>query len=310
MLKGKSNLEQRRVRVIVPATTANLGPGFDTLGMSLGLYNTIEFQLGGDSIEVRVEGEGEDVLPRDSSNLVCRAAQTLWEQVGFSHNGLQVQLNNQIPLSRGLGSSAAAIVGSLVAANLLSGSRLSQDEILALATEFEGHPDNAAPALFGGFVVSVKEETGVRAMQLPVPPKLRAVVAIPQFELATEAARAALPKEVSMQDATFNISRTAMLVGALATGQLRFLRSSFHDKLHEPYRAHLIPGMEQVMAAGEREGARGVVLSGAGPTMIAFYTERERGGLIGAAMQRAFAQAGVDSKILLTSLVSHGARVA
>lgn len=278
--------------------------------MALGLYNIVEMEHGGEDVVVSVEGEGTGELPLDATNLVCRAAQTLWERVGFSHSGFRVHLNNQIPLSRGLGSSAAAIVGSLVAANLLSGGRLSQDEILALATEFEGHPDNAAPALFGGFVVSVSEGTQVRAMQLPVPPKLRAVVAIPQFELSTEAARRALPKQVSIQDATFNISRCAMLVGALATGQLRYLRYSFHDKLHEPYRAHLIPGMEQVMAAGQEAGARGVVLSGAGPTMIAFYTERERGGIIGAAMQKAFAQAGVESKILLTSLVSHGARVA
>jgi homoserine kinase len=277
--------------------------------MALGLYNIIEMERAEDVV-VTVEGEGAGKLPQDATNLVCRAAKTLWERVDFPQSGLKVHLTNQIPLSRGLGSSAAATVGSLVAANLLSGSRLSADEILALATEFEGHPDNAAPALFGGFVVSVVEGDQVRAMQLAVPPRLRAVVAIPEFELSTDAARRALPKEVSIEDATFNLSRCAMLVGALATGQLRFLRSSFHDKLHEPYRAHLIPGMAEVTEAGLREGARGVVLSGAGPTMIAFYTGRERGGLIGTAMQKAFANAGVDSKILLTSLVSHGARVA
>lgn len=294
----------------MPATTANLGPGFDTLGMALGLYNVIEMQLGGEGVRVTVEGEGAGILPEDSSNLVCRVAENLWQRVGFSPPGYSVELQNEIPLARGLGSSAAATVGSLVAANLLSGGRLTQDELLALATEVEGHPDNAAPALFGGFVVSVTDGQKVQAMQLPVPPKLRAVVAIPQYELSTNAARSALPKEISMADATFNISRTAMLVGALATGQLRFLRTAFRDKLHQDYRAHLIPGMEKVMRQGEAEGARGVVLSGAGPTMIAFYTVRERGGVIGAAMQKAFLDAGVESKILLTSLVSHGARVA
>ena len=304
-------MEQQRVRVIVPATTANMGPGFDTLGMALGLYNIVELESTTDGrITVSVEGEGAGELPCDESNLVCRAASRLWEQVDFPVEGFKVHLINNIPLARGLGSSAAAIVGSLVAANLLSGGRLSADEILALATEFEGHPDNAAPALLGGFVVSVKDGDQVRAMQLPVPPRLRAVVAIPDFELSTEAARNALPKEVSMQDATFNISRTAMLVGALATGQMRYLRHAFQDRLHQPYRASLIPGFEKVAAAGQAAGARGVVLSGAGPTVIAFYTNREQGGLIGAAMKKAFAEAGVKCETLLTSLVSHGARVA
>ncbi len=297
--------------MIVPATTANLGPGFDTLGMALGLYNIVEMEMThGAGIHVAVEGEGTGALPLDDTNLVCRAASTLWKRVGFPTDGFSVRLKNNIPLARGLGSSAAAIVGSLTAANLLSGGRLSDDEILALATEFEGHPDNAAPALFGGFVVSVTDGGQVRAMQLPVPPKLRAVVAIPEFELSTDSARRALPKQVSMQDATFNVSHAAMLVGALATGQLRFLRYAFRDKLHQQYRAALIPGLAQVMEAGEAAGARGVVLSGAGPTVIAFYTERELGGAIGKAMQRAFAASGVESKILLTSLVSHGARVA
>lgn len=284
------------VRVQVPATTANMGPGFDTLGMALKLYTIVEMDEIGTSIHIDVEGDGAEIISRKNDNIVYQAALRVFNTVNFKPKGLKIKIINNIPLARGLGSSAAAIVGGLLAANLVSGKKLGEKELLSLATEMEGHPDNVAPALLGGIVTCVQAEGEVRFSKIEPPPKLKCVVAVPDFTLSTKIARDVLPNTVSMSDAIFNISRTALLVAALIKQDLNQLAVAMEDRLHQPYRSNLVPGMKKVFAAAKLAGAKGVVLSGAGPTLIAFCDENT--GLIANVMKDTFHQAGISAKIL------------
>ncbi|SHF03101.1 homoserine kinase [Desulforamulus putei] len=283
------------VSVSVPATTANMGPGFDCLGMALGLYNEIHMSLSPGRISIEVEGEGADDIERDERNIVWRAAQRLFQEIGRENPGLSITLVNRIPTARGLGSSAAAIVGGLVAANRLTGETLSREKILALATELEGHPDNVAPALLGGMVISVVAEGVVHYLKITPPKELKVVVAIPDFKLSTHAAREVLPKEVRLQDAIFNLSRTALLVGALCEKRLDLLSVASQDALHQPYRAPLVPGLTKVIEAANQAGALSVTLSGAGPTVIALTDGHNEG--IAEAMHNSFREAGVTCRV-------------
>ena len=247
----------RQVRVRIPATTANCGPGFDTLGIACTLYNEVVLELAGPAgqVEISVSGDGADTLPTNSRNLVLRAVRTVLDKVGETQTGIRLSLVNAIPLSRGLGSSSAAIVGGLVAANAIVGNRFNQAEILDMATEMEGHPDNVAQALYGGFTISVMAGGQVTCLRLPLPQQLKLVVCIPEFRLSTHKARQAIPAMVPHKDAVFNVSRAALLVGALASGKLECLGEALNDKLHQPYRASLIPGMPEVFTAGRAAGA-------------------------------------------------------
>ncbi len=284
------------VRVQIPATTANMGPGFDTLGMALKLYNIVEMDTYGQGLQIEVEGDGAEKIPRDSGNIVYIAATRVFRQVDFEPKGLRIRIINNIPLARGLGSSAAAIVGGLIAANILTGSKLNEKEILSIATDIEGHPDNVAPALLGGIIVSVQSEGEVKYSKIEPPSKLKCVVAIPDFTLPTKLAREVLPSSVSIIDAVYNISRTALLVTALIKQDFNLLASSMDDRLHQPYRANLIPGMKKVFAAAKLAGARGIVLSGAGPTLIAFCDENAAH--IAGVMKETFLQSGVITKVM------------
>ena len=300
----------RKVRVRIPATTANCGPGFDTLGIACTLYNEVELELSGpkDMVEIRVIGDGADSLPTNSRNLVLRSVKTLMERVAAEETGIRLTLFNSIPLSRGLGSSSAAIVGGLTAANALALQPLTQDKLLDIATELEGHPDNVAPALFGGFTISVMQGEQVACLRLPVPDQLKLVVCIPEFRLSTHKARQAIPAMVPHKDAVYNVSRAALLVGAMTSGNLDYLKHALHDKLHQPYRASLIPGMKAVFAAGLDAGALGVTISGAGPSLMA-YVAGERSAAVGAAMVEAFASQQVESRYLCLNADAEGARV-
>ncbi len=294
------------IRVQVPATTANLGPGFDTLGMALKLYNTVEMQLIPKGLVIEIFGDGASDIARNERNLVYRAAVKVFEQTGYQPSGLKIKLTNQIPLSRGLGSSAAAIVGGIVAANKLAGSKLSTETLLALATEMEGHPDNVAPALLGGIVVSAAVEGEVQWAKIQPPLGLKTVVAIPDFKLSTRSAREVLPGQVSLSDAVFNVSRTALLVAALCQGDLSKLSYAMEDRLHQNYRAALIPGMKKVLAATKLAGAKGVVLSGAGPTVIALADDNFD--LIAQVMRKTFHENGVMAKVMVLEPSASGAR--
>lgn len=262
--------------VRVPATSANLGPGFDTLGLALSLYNTVTIRLCNDRVldsYVRISGEGVGILVDDKTNLAYFSAQTLFNFV-VAPSGFHffLEMHNEIPLSRGLGSSAAACVGGLVAANELmkaNGFRAaSRDELLSLATEIEGHPDNACAALLGGFVVSAQTESRAFAVQVAVKKWPRFAVWIPDEPLPTKRAREVVPIQLSRADAVFNISRSSLLVAAFASGDEDALRESLHDKIHQTQRAPLVRGYHEITKTAIENGAFGATLSGAGSTIL------------------------------------------
>ena len=298
-----------RARVRIPATTANCGPGFDTLGIACTLYNEVLLEMTEtpNQIEIRVTGDGADSLPVNDRNLVLRSVRAVFEKAGKQPAGIRLTLSNNIPLSRGLGSSSAAIVGGVVAANAVLGGEFSSDELLDLATKLEGHPDNVAPALLGGFTISVLQGVRVSCLRLPVPEQLHLVVCIPDFRLSTNKARQAIPASVPHRDAVYNVSRTALLVGAMASGQIGYLADALDDKLHQPYRAALIPGMMDVFAAGKAAGALGVAMSGAGPSLMAYTAEKADA--IGEAMVQAFKKHDISSRYLCLGIDYDGARV-
>ena len=266
----------RQVTVRVPATTANLGPAFDCMGMALCIWNEIDVRLG-ETIRptVRITGQGEDSLPQDDSNLVYRAYSRLLQETGRSLPVPVITCRNEIPLERGLGSSAAAIVGGLVAANHLAGSPLSPQEIMPLAVELEGHPDNVAPALLGGIRIIVPGPESLIAAPVPLPADLRAVLFIPEVSISTADARAVMPATVSLNDALFNVGRTALLVNALTTGRLQDLKAATEDRLHQPHRSHLLPAMRLIIQEALKGGALGAFVSGSGSTVLALAQGHE-----------------------------------
>ena len=293
------------VTIRVPATTANLGPGFDTLGLALALYNRISMEEMSEGLAFEITGEGAEFIPGDESNIVYKAAAQVYGYLKRPVPGLRIHLHNGIPIARGLGSSAAAIIGGMVAASRLAGSSLSDAELLMLATRVEGHPDNITPALLGGLTISCMNGEEVVFVKTELPGELKAVVAIPDFQLTTADARKVLPKEVSLQDAVYNVSRSSLLVAGLMSGNLDVLGTAMDDRLHQPYRACLIPGLPDVFTAGKDAGALAVVISGSGPTIIAFA--RDNLAAIGAAMQQAFAEHGITSRVMETGVCLAGA---
>lgn len=263
-----------RVRVRIPGSTSNLGAAFDALGLALGIYNEVDLTATGAGLEIRVEGEGRGVLEAaGEDNLVVRAASAILERLGRRPPGLRVRLVNRIPLRRGLGSSATATLGGIVAGAALVGQTLPSEEILSLALTFEGHPDNVAPCLLGGLTTAVVADGRVLSIRLPVPGALQAVAVVPTREIPTSEARAILPKVVPLQDAVFNVTRAALMVAAMVNGDLGLLREGARDRLHQPYRADLLPGLLEIIEEGYRAGALACFLSGAGSTVLALVTE-------------------------------------
>jgi homoserine kinase len=283
------------VRVRVPATTANLGPGYDILGLALTLYNTVEMEKA-DRFSVEIEGEGADSLPRDEANIAYQAAQELFKAVSGKPVSFKLKLVNEIPLARGLGSSAAARIGALVAANKLAGDRLDQSALLTMAAKLEGHPDNVTPALVGGLTATALQNDRVTFLKFAkVRDDLKVVAAIPDFEVSTNEARKVLPKNVSLADYVSSGSNILFTIASLSgEGDPELLALSMQDRVHQPYRAKLIPGMEDVFRAAKEAGAQGVALSGSGSTIGAFSigNKEDRNEEIGRAMVHAFEKAG------------------
>lgn len=316
-----------RIVVHVPATTANLGPGLDSLGMALDLWNQFEITVeepfsdhqaapGEEDagplrlVDVAFEGEGAEILPRDGSNLVFQAFKMGFAGEEPPRADVRMHIMNRVPLSSGLGSSATAIVGGLLAANALRTRELPLCRLIDLAARIEGHPDNVAPALLGGLVVSVMGEDGsVTALSVDVPSELWVCVAVPDFYLDTRRSRARLPEKVSRADAVFNLSRSALWVAAMATGDLSALKVATEDALHQPYRSELIPGLREVFDAALGAGALGVAMSGSGPSVAAFC-RRGDAEAICAAMTKAFSRVGVTTRSLIVRPAAKGARVA
>jgi len=301
-------MEVGMVRVIVPATTANLGPGFDTMGLALDMYTEVIMEAGGEGIRITSEGEGSEELSCTEDNLIYKCAKKLFDAAGYEPKGLSVRIINGIPLSRGLGSSASAIIAGLLAAREISAANISDYELLKMATEVEGHPDNVAPALFGGFVLSRMEGKEIIYRKIDVDDKLLAVVAIPEFELPTEKSRAILPRTVSREDAIFNIGNASLLVYSLLMKDYSLLRKAMNDRLHEPYRMPLVPGLEEVKRRALGAGAFSAALSGAGPTVIAFADEHNSES-VRVAMEEGFRSAGIESDVRILSLQNKGAIV-
>ncbi len=273
------------VTVRVPATTANLGPGYDCLGLALGLHNEVTLALA-DEPTVAIEGEGAQSLPRDGGHLVLEAARAATEAAGAEPPALSLHQANRIPLARG---------------------GLSVRRVLDIATGIEGHPDNVAPALLGGLTVCCTVGDEVLVERLEVAPGLSCVVAVPDFEVPTHDARRVLPDTVTHADAVFNLCRASLIVAALVSGDFAVLGEAMRDRLHQPYRAHLVPGMEEAIAAALATGAHGAALSGSGPTIAAFVGDA--GEEVGRAMVNAFERAGVAARTRALRLSSGGAAV-
>ncbi len=271
------------VTVKVPATTANLGPGFDCLGAALTLYNQFQFsrvcsstlEEAADGVKIRVTGLDADRVTTDERNLVYQAFVKVYEKIGQVPPSVAIDIHLNVPLARGLGSSATAIVGGLVGANQLAGAPLSIEEVMLMAIAMEGHPDNVVPALIGGCRLAVSNDAAYYEasnwMICPVAwhSEIVPVLAIPDFELATETARKVLPANYSRADVIFNTSNFGLLLLALETGNGDWLRVAMRDRIHQPYRKTLIAGYDMVRQAAINSGAYGVVISGAGPTLLA-----------------------------------------
>ena len=269
-----------KVSVKVPATTANIGPGFDCLGMALPIYNTITIEetvLPGTGIEINVIAESAAIdelslehIPLDENSLVYKAVELLYNSIGQTPSELKINIHSNIPVARGLGSSASVIVGALIAANELLGKPADEVALLSIACEIEGHPDNITPAIVGGLVLSSQEDDGsVIYRKLNWPTEWAITVCVPDFELSTDIARSVLPKEVPMKDAIFNAQRLGMFVQAVNTKDAELMKLALKDRLHQPYRMKLVPGLDKIMDNLRHiDSVLGCVLSGAGSSIL------------------------------------------
>jgi len=310
-----AELDGSRVTVEVPASSANLGAGYDCLGVALAITNRIELEVrvwSRGEIELSVEGEGRNELTEDRENRFVRGLEAALQSArgGLPDGvGWRIEMHNQIPMARGLGSSAAATVGGILAGNALAGEALSMAEMLVIACEIEGHPDNAAAALLGGFVVSARDDQGVEAIRFDSPRDLRAVLFVPERRLPTDEMRAALPASVPLADAVANLGAVAVGVAGLATGRYDLLARLTVDRLHEPYRAAVFPQLPSMVEAARRAGALGACLSGAGSTILAFADSMAGITRIEAAFFAAAADVDLPGQVLVVEPRNAGAQV-
>ena len=294
------------VTVRAPATTANLGPGFDSLGIALDLWNELTVTRG--KFSVTSSGEGVDIVPQDTRNLVVTGLEAVFNYIDEPVPGMRYECTNAIPFARGLGSSSAAIVTGLIAGSAISGADLTNEEITTLAADIEGHPDNVAPAIYGGCTVGVRNGTDNWIVdQVNIPEELCAVIFVPEEQTNTHESRAVLPDQISRSDAVFNIGRAAMLVNALSSGRLELLKYATDDRLHQPHRAHGFKAMPQLINAAIKGGAHGAVLSGSGPSVLALATGCEV--TISYEMTETARTLGVDGKAMILPVAQGGASV-
>ncbi|MBD2206103.1 homoserine kinase [Calothrix sp. FACHB-1219] len=296
------------VTVTVPATTANLGPGFDCIGAALTLYNVFNFSRQDEGgLTIHVTGEEADGVQTDESNLLYQAFVKLYQYIEQIPPSVKIEIQLGVPLARGLGSSATAIVGGLVAANQLAGEPLSQLQVMELAIAMEGHPDNVVPALLGGCRLAASNGAAWEICDVPWQENIIPILAIPDFELSTSEARRVLPTEFSRADAIFNTAHLGLLLRGLATGKGEWLKTALQDKLHQPYRKALIRGYDAVNMAAVAAGAYGMVISGAGPTLLAL-ADAEHAQAVEAAMKTAWQAEGITAVVRSLSLDNQGAR--
>ena len=319
------------VTVTIPATTANLGPGFDCIGAALTLYNEFTFSRLDKGLIITATGAEAERVTTDESNLAYVAFVKLYERLGETPPPVQIDIKLGVPLARGLGSSATAIVGGLLGGNLLAGSPLGETEVMALAVEMEGHPDHVVPALLGGCRLAAtgvgkeppyakraplahrsqgrqeEDKEGWVICEVPWNSGVVPVLAIPDFELSTKEARGVLPVEVSRADAIFNTAHLGLLLRGLETGKGEWLRAALQDRLHQPYRKALIPGYDAMNTAAVEAGAYGMVISGAGPTLLAL-THQAHAPDVAVAMQSAWQGQGISAHVQALSIDTQGAK--
>lgn len=259
------------IRIQIPATSANLGSGFDSLGIALTMYNQVWMEVSDETI---ITSKDDIKVPTDKSNLIYWSAEYLYKVCGKQFPGLTIIQENNIPMTRGLGSSSACIVAGLVGANRFLGNPLTKKDLVNLASEIEGHPDNTTPAIMGGLVTSAIDGGKVYSVSVPVAENIRFGVFIPPFELSTEYARGVLPESYTKEQAVFNLSRSSLMTSSLFSGSLENLRVAVQDELHQPYRKSLIKGYDKVFRTSYELGSYGTYISGAGPTIIAIIDDK------------------------------------
>ncbi|NLL70780.1 MAG: homoserine kinase [Epulopiscium sp.] len=259
--------------VKVPATTANMGPGFDCIGMSLDLYNTITIEEIPQGLEIIIKNPQDIEIPTDETNLIYQTIVQFYQSIGKTVPGIRLVQEDHIPCTRGLGSSAACIAAGLLIANKLAGTNYSKEKLAKLGAIMEGHPDNIVPAFLGGMVTAVLDKDELHYIKIPLPSQLSFALLVPDFPLSTEKARQVIPKSLSLEDGIYNASRTALLVASMMSGEIQHLQVAMEDRFHQPYRIPLVPHMEDIFEKALSLGAKGVFLSGAGPTLIAVIEE-------------------------------------
>lgn len=306
-----------KISAQIPATIANLGCGFDCFGLALPIYNTVTIEetvLPGSGIEINVIDENNqnniENIPKDKTNIVYKAIELLYNYIGQSPNELKISIKTQIPVARGLGSSASVIVGGLYAANELLGKPADEAVLLSIATEIEGHPDNITPAVLGGVTVSNWSDDGsVIANRLPWPENWVITVCIPDYELSTEISRSVLPENVPLKDAAYNLAHSAMFVQAVYNKDEELMKKALQDKLHQPYRMKLIPGLNQIINdLKHEEGVLGCVLAGAGPT-IAVIQNGTKNDIIKEKVLNVWESIDVDAQIYTLPVLKDGAKI-
>lgn len=295
------------IKIQVPATTGNIGPGFDVLGAALNRYNLFTFTENEQPLSITITGPHglSGSLPTDESNLVYQSFCKVFQQQGLAIPHLNLTLDIQLPPGRGLGSSATAIIAGLFAANVWLDSPLSQKELLALAVDIEGHPDNVAPALLGGCILNVPNQT--TPIVIPTPPHLDWIICSPEFELATHDARQVLPEKVDMTDCIFNLGSLATLISGFYSGQIEQIKWGLKDCLHQPYRQSLVPGMADVIEKALEHGAIGCVLSGAGPTILAITEQNSKA--IASQMEKVWKSFNISAQSVISTIDTKGTQI-
>lgn len=295
----------KKLKVKVPATTANLGPGFDTLGLALSLYNEFEVEeYDGVIIETVPENP---FLKNPDKNLFVQVLKYACEKRGKTFYGAKVKQITNVPVARGLGSSATAIVAAILVSAAVSKIELSDEYFFDIAYRFEPHPDNLLPAWKGGFITALVDNKKTYYQKLDFPKELKAVVAIPDFELSTEKARSVLPEKIPLKDGIFNVQRVSLLLSALQNKRYDLLKIAMNDRFHQPYRKKLIPGFDEVLQNAYEAGALGVSLSGAGPTILALSDKNFSE--IGKAMVEGFLQKGIKAEYKILDIEREGAKI-
>lgn len=300
--------EHLSVTVTVPATTANLGAGFDCIGAALSLYNEFTFSFSDSETQIYVTGAEAERVATDKSNLLYQGFSYLYQQLQQTPPPVEIQIKLGIPLARGLGSSATAIVAGLLGANVLLGKPFSQTEIMNFAIAMEGHPDNVVPALIGGCRLAATSVFGWEICDIPWSDAIIPVVAIPDFELSTSTARQVLPTNIHRADAIFNIAHLGLLIRGLETANPAWISTALDDKLHQPYRKSLIHGYPEVEQAVKAAGGYGMVISGAGPTLLAL-TDPHHAQDVAVAMATSWQQQGIKTSVHTLTIDHVGAKI-